>query len=133
MRIVNISDRCQTNLISIPHCVQVCFKTWCTWTAMTTPACPTSSKSSATRFRIPHSSPKWKRTTRCFGSSRAVLIDGHLVYPAQKRCAHLLHKEPNSPTFLPLNVLEKIILVERFHNKYIVIGIQAMDLVGGDM
>jgi hypothetical protein len=44
-----------------------------------------------------------------------------------KGCAHLLHKEPNSPTFLPLNVLEKVMLVEQFHNEYIVIGIQAVD------
>ena len=50
-----------------------------------------------------------------------------------KGCAHLLHKEPNSPIFLPLNVSEKVILVEQFNNKYTVIGIQAMDLAGGDM
>ena len=50
-----------------------------------------------------------------------------------KGCAHLLHKEPKSPTFLPLNILEKVILVDQFHNKYIVIGIQAMDLAGDDM
>ena len=35
------------------------------------------------------------------------------------------------PTFLPLNVLEKVIIVEQFHNKYIIIGIQAMDSAGG--
>jgi hypothetical protein len=50
-----------------------------------------------------------------------------------KGCAHLLHKEPNSPTFLPLNVSEKVMLVEQFHNKYIVIGIQAVDLVGNEI
>jgi hypothetical protein len=50
-----------------------------------------------------------------------------------KGCAHLLHKEPNSPTFLPLNVLEKIMFVEQLHNKYIVIGIQAVDTAGGEI
>jgi hypothetical protein len=50
-----------------------------------------------------------------------------------KGCAHLLHKEPNSPTFLPLNVLEKVMLVEQFHNKYIVIGIQAVDSAGNEI
>jgi hypothetical protein len=50
-----------------------------------------------------------------------------------KGCAHLLHKEPNSPTFLPLNVSEKVMLVEQFHNKYIVIGIQAVDLAGNEI
>ena len=29
-----------------------------------------------------------------------------------KGCTHLLYKEPDSPTFLPLNVLEKVILIE---------------------
>ena len=50
-----------------------------------------------------------------------------------KGCAHLLHKEPNSPTFLLLYVSEKIILIKQFHNEYIIIGIQAMDLAGGDI
>jgi hypothetical protein len=50
-----------------------------------------------------------------------------------KGCAHLLHKEPNSPTFLPLNVLEKVMLVEQFHNEYIVIGIQAEDSAGNEI
>jgi hypothetical protein len=39
---------------------------------------------------------------------------------------HLLHKEANSPTFLPLNVFEKVIFLEQFHGQYIVIGIQAV-------
>jgi hypothetical protein len=50
-----------------------------------------------------------------------------------KGCAHLLHTELNSPTFLPLNVSEKVILVERFHKEYTVIGIQAVDLAGSDI
>jgi hypothetical protein len=41
--------------------------------------------------------------------------------------AHILHKESNSPTFLPLNVLEKIILVEQFHRQYLVIGLQSLN------
>ena len=84
MHIVNVNDGCQTNLMWIFHCLQVYFKTWRTWIAMTTLACPTSSKSSATCFRIHCLLSKWKRITGCFGSSRAVLIDGRLVYPTQK-------------------------------------------------
>jgi hypothetical protein len=40
-----------------------------------------------------------------------------------KGYVHLLYKEANSLAFLPLNVLEKVILVEQFHGQYIVIGI----------
>jgi hypothetical protein len=50
-----------------------------------------------------------------------------------KGCAHLFHKEPNSPTFLPLNVSEKVILFEQFRNEYIVTGIQVVDLAGGEI
>ena len=50
-----------------------------------------------------------------------------------KGYAYIFHKEANSPTFLPLNVLEKVILVEQFHNKFIVIGIQVMDSAGVDI
>jgi hypothetical protein len=50
-----------------------------------------------------------------------------------KGYAHLLHKELNSPTFLPLNVLEKVILVEQFYSQYIVIGIQAVNAEGSEM
>jgi hypothetical protein len=39
----------------------------------------------------------------------------------------------NSPTFLPLNVLEKVILVEQFYSQYIVIGIQAVNAEGSEM
>ena len=39
---------------------------------------------------------------------------------------YLLYKEANSPSFLPLNVLEKVIFLEQFHGQYIVIGIQAV-------
>jgi hypothetical protein len=46
---------------------------------------------------------------------------------------HLLHKESNSPTFLPLNVMEKVILIEQFHGQYIVIGIQAVNAKGVEL
>ena len=45
----------------------------------------------------------------------------------------LLHKEANSPTFLPLNVLEKVILIEQFHGQYIVIGIQVIICEGSKL
>jgi hypothetical protein len=47
-----------------------------------------------------------------------------------KGYAHLLHKESNSPKFLPLNVLEKVILFEQFHGQYIIIGTQAVSVDG---
>jgi hypothetical protein len=50
-----------------------------------------------------------------------------------KGYAHLLHKEPNSPTFLLLNVSEKVMLVEQFHGEYIVIGIQAVNTAGCEL
>ena len=46
---------------------------------------------------------------------------------------HLLHKEANSPTFLSLNVLEKVILLEQFYGQYIVIGIQAVTHEGSKL
>jgi hypothetical protein len=46
---------------------------------------------------------------------------------------HLLHKEANSPAFLPLNVLEKVNLMEQFHGQYIVIGIQAVTPEGSEL
>jgi hypothetical protein len=46
---------------------------------------------------------------------------------------HLLHKEANSPAFLPLNVLEKVILMEQFHGQYIVIGTQAVNPEGSKL
>jgi hypothetical protein len=57
----------------------------------------------------------------CFGSSRAVLIDGRLESPATK----------DALTYF--NVSEKVILVEQFHKEYIVIGIQAVDSAGSDI
>ena len=46
---------------------------------------------------------------------------------------YLLHKEANSPTFLPLNVLAKVIVLEQFHGQYIVIGIQAVTPEGSEL
>jgi hypothetical protein len=46
---------------------------------------------------------------------------------------HLFHNRLNSPTFLPLNVLEKINIVEQFHGQYIVIKIQAMSAEGSEL
>ena len=46
---------------------------------------------------------------------------------------HLLYKEANSLRFLPLNVLEKVILMEQFHGQYIVIGIQVVSPEGSEL
>jgi hypothetical protein len=46
---------------------------------------------------------------------------------------HFLYKEANSPAFLPLNVFEKVILLEQFHGQYIVIGIQAVTPEGSEL
>ena len=37
---------------------------------------------------------------------------------------------PQRVAFLPLNVLEKVILIDQFHVRYIVIGIQAVNAEG---
>ena len=50
-----------------------------------------------------------------------------------KGYTHLRHKELNSLAFLPLNVLEKVIFIEQFHAKYIVIGIQAVNAEGVEL
>jgi hypothetical protein len=50
-----------------------------------------------------------------------------------KGYAHLLHNVSNSPTFLPFNVLEKVILIEQFHGQYIVIEIQAVNALGSKL
>ena len=47
-----------------------------------------------------------------------------------KGYTHLLHKESSSPTFYPLNVMEKVILIEQLHGQYIIIGVQAMNVEG---
>ena len=50
-----------------------------------------------------------------------------------KEYTHLFYKESNSPAFLPLNVLEKVVLIEQFHARYIVIEIQAMNVKGVEL
>ena len=57
----------------------------------------------------------WQFKNCVVGWSRGVL--------RYKGYTHLLYKESNSPTFLPLNILKNIILIEQFHARYIVIGI----------
>jgi hypothetical protein len=64
---------------------------------------------------------------------RDCVVGWTLSISRYKGYAHLFHKESNSPTFLPLNVLEKVILVEQFHSQYIVIEIQAMNADGSEM
>ena len=61
---------------------------------------------------------------RCWTRSWYIIIQIYI---------HLLHKESNFLTFLPLNVLEKVILIEQFHVRYIVIGIQAMNAEGVEL
>ena len=58
------------------------------------------------------------------------VVGWNLGVSQYKGYIHLLHKESNSPAFLPLNVLEKIILIEQFHARYIVIGILAINAEG---
>jgi hypothetical protein len=50
-----------------------------------------------------------------------------------KGYTHLFHKESNSLTFLPFNVLKTVILVEQFHNQYIVIENQAVNVEGSEV
>jgi hypothetical protein len=50
-----------------------------------------------------------------------------------KGYVHLLHKEAISLEFLPLNVLEKVILVEQFHGQYIMIRIQIITADGSEI
>jgi hypothetical protein len=49
------------------------------------------------------------------------------------RIVHLLHKERNSLSYLPLNFMEKVSLIEQFHGMYLVLGLQAVDHNGMDM
>jgi hypothetical protein len=61
---------------------------------------------------------------------RDCIVGWSLGISRYKGYTHLLHKESNSPAFLSLNVLEKVILIEQFHARYIVIGIQAVNAEG---
>jgi hypothetical protein len=64
---------------------------------------------------------------------RDCVVGWSLGVSRYKGYIHLLHKELNSPTFLPLNILEKVILIEQFHGQYIVIGIQAVNAEGVEL
>jgi hypothetical protein len=64
---------------------------------------------------------------------RDCVVEWSLGVSRYKGYTHLLYKESNSPAFLPLNVLEKVILIEQFHARYIVIGIQAVNAEGVEL
>ena len=64
---------------------------------------------------------------------RDCVIGWNLGVSQYKDYIHLFHKESNSPTFLSLNVLEKVILIEQFHGQYIVIGIQPVNAEGSEL
>jgi hypothetical protein len=64
---------------------------------------------------------------------RDCVVGWSLGVSRYKGYTHLLHKESNSPAFLPLNVLEKVILIEQFHARYIVIGIQVVNAEGVEL
>jgi hypothetical protein len=61
------------------------------------------------------------------------VVGWNLGVSRYKGYTHLLHKDSNSPTFLPLNVLEKVILIEQFHARYIVIRIQEVNADGVEL
>jgi hypothetical protein len=64
---------------------------------------------------------------------RDCIIGWSLGVSRYKGYTHIFHKESNSPAFLPLNVLEKVILIEQFHSMYIVIEIQAVNAEGAEL
>ena len=49
-----------------------------------------------------------------------------------KNYVYLLHQESNRGNFLPLNLNEKVILLESFYQEYVVITLQAVDSDGAD-
>ena len=49
-----------------------------------------------------------------------------------KNYVYLLHRESNRGNFLPLNLNEKVILLESFYQEYVVITLQAVDSDGAD-
>jgi hypothetical protein len=61
---------------------------------------------------------------------RDCVVGWSLGVSQYKGYTHLFHKESNSATFLPLNILEKVICIEQFHGQYIVIGIQVVNAEG---
>jgi hypothetical protein len=64
---------------------------------------------------------------------RDCVVGWSLGVSRYKGYTHILHKESNSPAFLPLNILEKVILIEQFHSMYIVIGIQVVNAKGAEL
>ena len=64
---------------------------------------------------------------------KSCIVGWSLGVSRYKGYTHLLHKESNSRTFLTLNVLEKVILIEQFHARYIVIRIQAVNVEGVEL
>ena len=49
-----------------------------------------------------------------------------------KNYVYLLHRESNRGNFLPLNLNEKVILLESFYQEYVVITLQVVDSDGAD-
>ena len=49
-----------------------------------------------------------------------------------KNYVYLLHCESSRGSFLPLNLDEKVILLENFYQEYVVITLQAVDRDGAD-
>ena len=49
-----------------------------------------------------------------------------------KNYVYLLHRESMRGNFLPLNLNEKVILLEKFYQEYVVITLQAVDRDGAD-
>ena len=46
-----------------------------------------------------------------------------------KKYVYLLHRESETGPFLPLNIEEKVTVLENFHQQYVVITVQAVDRV----
>ena len=49
-----------------------------------------------------------------------------------KKYVYLLHRETPTGPFLPLNIDEKVTLLENFHQEYVVVMLQAVDSSGED-
>ena len=49
-----------------------------------------------------------------------------------KKYVYLLHRESKTGSFLPLNIEEKVRVLENFHQQYVVIMVQAVDNSGED-
>jgi hypothetical protein len=64
---------------------------------------------------------------------RNCVVGWSLGVSRYKGYTYLFHKKSNSPAFLPLNVLEKVILIKQFHGQYIVIGTQAVNAEGVEL